>query len=103
VVRVPGIQSSQANAGGPLLRMSATMSTSPLDAMRARYQRPWCTKRRARKPSIRSIIREAEKDGKKVSGATLAADGSVSLQFGEARTTEQANDLDKWMAKHNAN
>ncbi|HWX32090.1 MAG TPA: hypothetical protein VNZ53_32245 [Steroidobacteraceae bacterium] len=49
------------------------------------------------------IIREAEKDGKKVSGATLAADGSVSLQFGEARTAEQANDLDKWMAKHNAN
>jgi hypothetical protein len=38
-----------------------------------------------------------------VSGATLAADGSVSLQFGEARTAEQANDLDKWMAKHNAN
>jgi hypothetical protein len=32
----------------------------------------------------------------------MAADGSVSLQFGEPQT-EQTNDLDKWMAKHHAN
>jgi hypothetical protein len=64
--------------------------TSPHDAQRARYQRPWCTKRRARKPRIDAATKDAEKTGKKVSGATVAADGSVSLQFGEART-EQTN------------
>ena len=48
------------------------------------------------------MIKDAEKEGKKVSGATVAADGSVSLQFGEPQT-EQTNDLDKWMAKHHAN
>ena len=31
------------------------------------------------------MIKNAEKDGKKVSGATVAADGSVTLQFGEAQ------------------
>ena len=29
------------------------------------------------------MIKDAEKAGKKVSGATVAADGSVSLQFGD--------------------
>jgi hypothetical protein len=53
----------------------------------------WCAaksapKRRARKPNVRAMIREAERDGKKVSGATVAADGSVTLQFGEQTNTE---------------
>ena len=40
-------------------------------------------RRRKRRPSVRAMIKDAEKEGKKVSGATVAADGSVSLQFGE--------------------
>jgi hypothetical protein len=38
-------------------------------------------RRRQRKPSVRSMIKDAEKAGAKV---TVAADGSVTLQFGEA-------------------
>jgi hypothetical protein len=53
-------------------------------------------KRRQRKPSVRSMIKAAEKDGKKVSGATMAADGSVSLQFGEAQTEQTNNEPDPW-------
>jgi hypothetical protein len=45
------------------------------------------------------MIKKAEKAGAKV---TVAADGSVTLQFGEAQT-EKINDLDKWMAKHHEN
>lgn len=40
-------------------------------------------RRGKRRPSVRAMIKDAEKAGKKVSGATVAADGSVSLQFGE--------------------
>jgi len=40
------------------------------------------------------MIKNAEKDGKKVSGATVAADGSVSLQFGEAEPSEASNPWD---------
>jgi hypothetical protein len=56
-----------------------------------------------RKPSVRSMIKEAERDGKKVSGATLAADGSVSLQFGEARTepkSETDRELEEFNGRH---
>ena len=42
------------------------------------------------------MIKAAEKDGKKVSGATMAADGSVSLQFGEAQTGQTNNEPDPW-------
>jgi hypothetical protein len=83
--------------------MSATMSTSPHDAQRARYQRPWCRKHRQRKPNIRAMIKDAEKDGKKVSGATVTADGSVTLQFGEARTepkSETDRELEEFNARH---
>jgi hypothetical protein len=59
-------------------------------------------KRRERKPSLAGALKQASKAGAKVRGATMAADGSVSLQFGEPQT-EQTNDLDKWMAKHHAN
>jgi hypothetical protein len=59
-----------------------TMTPSPLDAMRARYRQPWC-KPRKRKPSVRAMISEAKKADAKV---TVAPDGSVSLQFGEAKT-----------------
>ena len=49
------------------------------------------------------MIKEAERDGKKVSGATLAADGSVSLQFGEARTepkSETDRELEEFNGRH---
>jgi hypothetical protein len=47
-----------------------------------------CEKPVKRKPRIRTLIKDAEKNGKKVSGATVAADGSVTLQFGEQTNTE---------------
>jgi hypothetical protein len=53
-----------------------------------------CVAKRERRPSVRTMIKNAEKDGKKVSGATLAADGSVSLQFGEAEPSEASNPWD---------
>jgi hypothetical protein len=59
-------------------------------------------KRSKRKTTLAGALKQASKAGAKVRGATMAADGSVSLQFGEPQT-EQTNDLDKWMAKHHAN
>jgi hypothetical protein len=59
--------------------------------------------RRKRKPSVRAMIKDAEKDGKKVSGATVAADGSVSLQFGEAQIepkSETDRELEEFNARH---
>src|SRR5262249_35877875 len=59
------------------------------------------TRRRTR-PSLARAIKQARKVGVTVSGATIAADGSVSLTFGEP-TPAQQNDLDRWMAKRHAN
>jgi hypothetical protein len=59
-------------------------------------------KRRERKPTLAGALKQAGKAGAKVRGATVEADGSVSLQFGESQT-DQTNDLDKWMAKRYAN
>lgn len=56
---------------------------------------------RQRKPTLASALREAKKVGASIAGATLAADGSVSLTFGEAAKTN-GNELDEWMAKHHA-
>jgi hypothetical protein len=58
--------------------------------------------RRERRPTLAGALKQASKAGAKVRGATVAADGRVSLQFGESQT-EQMNDLDKWMAKRYAN
>jgi hypothetical protein len=55
---------------------------------RVRYRHVMCEKPVKRKPRIRTLIKDAEKNGKKVSGATVAADGSVTLQFGEQTNTE---------------
>ena len=52
-------------------------------------------KRRERKPTLAGALKQAGKAGAKVRGATVAADGSVSLQFGEAKT-EQTNEPDPW-------
>jgi hypothetical protein len=40
--------------------------------------------RKPRQPRLDAAIEAAEKIGKKVSGATVRADGSVTLRFGEA-------------------
>jgi hypothetical protein len=58
-----------------------------------------CAAKRERRPSVRTMIKNAEKDGKKVSGATVAADGSVSLQFGEAEPSEASNPWDAEIEK----
>jgi hypothetical protein len=67
---------------------------------RARHRYAMCEgAAKPKRPSVRTMIKNAEKDGKKVSGATVAPDGTVSLQFGEAQT-EKTNDLDKWIANN---
>ena len=51
-------------------------------------------KRRERKPTLAGALKQASKAGAKVRGATMAADGSVSLQFGEAEPSEASNPWD---------
>jgi hypothetical protein len=55
---------------------------------------------RRRKPTLAAALKQADKAGKAVAGATLAADGSVTLTFGAPATAGQGNELDAWMAKH---
>jgi hypothetical protein len=50
------------------------------------------------RPSIRSMIKAAEQAGAKV---TVAADGSVTLQFGKA-DTEPKNETDRELEEFNA-
>ena len=57
---------------------------------------------RIRTPSLTKALREAKKAGIPVTGATLAADGGVSLSFGEA-VKSNGNDLDQWLAGHHEN
>jgi hypothetical protein len=52
-------------------------------------------RQRKRTPSLTKALREAKKAGISVAGATFAADGSVSLSFGEK---SNGNDLDQWLA-----
>ena len=58
--------------------------------------------RRQRKRSLTKALREAKKAGISVTGATLTADGSVSLSFGEAAKSN-GNELDEWMAGRHEN
>jgi hypothetical protein len=51
-------------------------------------------KRREHKPTLAGALKQASKAGVDVKGATLAADGSVSLQFGEAEPSEASNPWD---------
>ena len=65
------------------------------------------TRRNPRASAARGSRRSPERSSKPARRArkwrsTVAADGSVSLQFGELQT-DQTNDLDKWMAKRYAN
>jgi hypothetical protein len=96
--RGAGPASSQA-AGPALSRMMQTMKSTPSPAilLKRKWKLVQCAAKlkHKRKPRIRTMIKEAEKDGKKVSGATVAADGSVTLQFGEAQT-DQTNEPNPW-------
>jgi hypothetical protein len=56
-------------------------------------------KRRKRRPSLTRELSAARKADANVVGATIAADGSVSLTFGEPAKTP-SNELDEWIAKH---
>lgn len=49
-------------------------------------------KRRARRPTLAAALKQANKAGIDVKGATLAADGSVSLTFGNTVSGNGASD-----------
>lgn len=55
-------------------------------------------RRNPRKLTLAHALREARKAGVNVAGATLEADGKLSLQFGEAAPAEAAN---PWLAELN--
>jgi hypothetical protein len=50
--------------------------------------------RRPRRPSLKRALADAKKADQPVSGATLAADGSVSLSFGSAGAGDIGNEWD---------
>jgi hypothetical protein len=57
--------------------------------------------KRRRGPTLASALTQALKAGVVPVGATVAPDGSVSLEFGKRDgKDEHKNDLDEWMAKH---
>jgi hypothetical protein len=58
-------------------------------------------RRRERRPTLAGALKQASKAGAKVSGATLTADGAVSLQFGAAQT-EPKSDTDRELAEFEA-
>jgi hypothetical protein len=61
---------------------------------RARHRYPMCEgAAKPKRPSIRAMIKKAEKAGAKV---TVAPDGTVSLQFGEAQTEQTNNEPNPW-------
>jgi hypothetical protein len=61
-------------------------------------QRP----RRRRMPSMATAIRQAEKAGKAVSGATIHGDGSVSLTFTNAPDAPSSGNPWDEVLKHDA-
>jgi hypothetical protein len=74
--------------------------------MRARWGAKVCSgpkrrKRRERKPTLAAELKQASKAGVDVKGATVAADGAVSLQFGEAQP-EPKNETDRELEEFNA-
>jgi hypothetical protein len=77
-------------------------AVAPVAVLKARIAGWGTMRQRRRRPTLAGALKQASKAGVNVKGATVAADGSVSLQFGEPQT-EQINDLDKWMAKRHAN
>jgi hypothetical protein len=58
-------------------------------------------RKRRRGPTLASALTQALKAGVVPVGATIAPDGSVSLEFGKPDgKDEQKNELDKWITKH---
>jgi hypothetical protein len=58
-------------------------------------------RKRRRGPTLASALTQAHKAGVVPVGATIAPDGSVSLEFGKRDgKDEQKNELDKWITKH---
>jgi hypothetical protein len=66
-----------------------TMSTSPAILLKRKWKLVQCAAKlkRKRKPNVRALIKEAEKGGKKVSGAVIE-DGKIELKFGEQTNNE---------------
>jgi hypothetical protein len=73
----------------PLI-IGAKAAVEGVDAMKPRN-------RRARKPRIDTIIKQAEKAGKNVTSVTTPE--GVTLTFGEANTDESVTPLEQWRAK----
>jgi hypothetical protein len=57
-------------------------------------------RKRHRKSKLARELRELKKAGVPVAGATLTADGSISLTFGEA-VKSPGNELDDWVQRRN--
>jgi hypothetical protein len=74
-------------------RRASRPEPEPDDVEGAATEKP-ARKRRERKPTLAGALKQASKAGVDVKGATLAADGSVSLQFGEAEPSEASNPWD---------
>jgi hypothetical protein len=58
------------------------------------------THRRLRKPSVTTAIRQAQKAGCKVAGATVRIDGSVSLTFTQDAGPPSGNPWDQELGDH---
>jgi hypothetical protein len=59
-------------------------------------------RRRKRRPSVSAMINDAEKNGKKVSGAVIE-DGKIELKFGEPVSGNgAATDVDRELAEFEA-
>jgi hypothetical protein len=56
-------------------------------------------RKRHRKPNLERTLLGAKKAGFNVAGASLTADGRISLQFGEVAKTP-GNEFDEWMTRH---
>jgi hypothetical protein len=58
-------------------------------------------KRRARKPTLDGVAKQASKAGIVVARYEVGADGKISVIPGQPES-DKTNDLDEWIAKHNA-
>lgn len=84
---------------GPIEDVEAHYRRVEASPLYARFFAPDTTKRerrtRVRKMTLRQAIAQASKAGMAVSGATVAADGSVALMFGgSAKAPNKSNGHD---------
>jgi hypothetical protein len=56
---------------------------------------------RRRTPSLSTLIRQAEKAGRHVSGAVFE-DGKIELKFGVPKADGSNDELSEWMREHHA-